>query len=153
MPHILAAEWQASLDKTLNQRPDSYFRDKLAQFDRERRLTEIAIESNAPILVGTDTGDFLIPPGSSIHEELELLVKAGMDEKDALFAASGRATDFLGLHERGRIREGAIADLVILDANPLEDIGNTQKIAAVILRGQLLDRARLECMRSRRTCN
>jgi imidazolonepropionase-like amidohydrolase len=109
MPPILAADWQASLDR------------------------------NALILVGTDTGDFLVPPGSSIHEELELLVDAGMEEKDALFAASGRATDFLGLEDRGRIQEGAIADLIILDGNPLDDIRNTQKISAVVLRGRLLD--------------
>jgi imidazolonepropionase-like amidohydrolase len=139
MPPILAADWQASLDRNLNERSDSYFAEKSAQFEQERRLTEIAIESNALILVGTDTGDFLVPPGSSIHEELELLVDAGMEEKDALFAASGRATDFLGLEDRGRIQEGAIADLIILDGNPLDDIRNTQKISAVVFRGRLLD--------------
>ncbi len=153
MPPVLAAEWQASLDRNLQQRPDSYFRDKSAQFVRERRLTEIAIESNAPILVGTDTGDFLVPPGSSIHEELALLVEAGMDEEDALFAASGRAADFLGLQDRGRIREGAVADLVILDGNPLDDIRNTRKIDAVILAGRVLDSAELDCLRSHETCN
>ena len=87
-----------------------------------------------------------------IVEELELLVKAGMDEREALFAASGRATDFLGLDDRGRLREGAVADLLVLDGNPLEDIRNTQKIDAVILRGRILDDVALRCLRSRETC-
>lgn len=151
MPPVLAAEWQASLDNILQQEPDSYFHDKSAQFERELQLTELAVESDARILVGTDSGDFLVPPGSSIHEELELLVKAGMSEKDALFAATGRAADYLGLRDRGRVREGAIADLVILDDNPLQDIRNTRKIAAVMLHGRLLDSAELECLHSRMT--
>ena len=153
MPPVLAAEWQANIDRILREQPDSYFDDKSAQYDRERALTEIAIEAGALILVGTDSGDFLVPPGSSIHEELELLVEAGMQEQDALYAASGRATDFLGLADRGHIREGAIADLVILEGNPLDDIKNTRRISAVVRKGHLLDRRRLDCMRSREPCD
>ena len=148
MPPPLAADWQATLDRNRQEKPASYLHDKVLQFERERLLTTIAIESGAAILAGTDTGDFLVPPGSSIHEELELLVQAGMDEKGALLAATARAADFLGFDDRGRIRRGAIADLVILDANPLEDIRNTRRIAAVVIKGRVLDKAQLECIRS-----
>lgn len=138
MPAALAADWQASLARRRQERPAPHDRDRALQFERERRLTTIAIEAGAAILVGTDTGDFLVPPGSSLHEELELLVAAGMSEQAALFAATRRAADFLGLDDRGRIATGAIADLVVLDGNPLDDIRNTRRIAAVILRGELI---------------
>ena len=153
MPKILAQDWMASLETNLQERPASYFENKAAQYVREQRLTELAIASNSLILVGTDTGDFLIPPGSSIHEELELLVSAGMSEIEALFAATGRAGDFLGLEDRGRIRAGNIADLIILKSNPLDDIRNTRDIDSVILKGRLLNSVKLKCSRSRIVCD
>lgn len=152
MPGILARDWTTGLEKKLQDSPASYFENKAAQYVRERRLTEIAIAANSQILVGTDAGTFLIPPDSSIHEELELLVSAGMSEIEALFAATGRATDFLGLEDRGRIRTGNVADLIILNSNPLDDIRNTRDIDSVISKGRLLESAKLECLRSRSVC-
>ena len=152
MPRILAQDWMAVLEKNLNARPASYFEDKKAQYVREQRLTELAVAANSILLVGTDSGNFLIPPGSSIHEEMELLVSAGMSEFEVLFAATGRATEFLGLENRGLIRSGHVADLVILNSNPLDDIRNTRDIDSVILKGRFLSSAKLECLRSRSLC-
>jgi imidazolonepropionase-like amidohydrolase len=147
MPEIVSKEWAASLDEILNNKPAEYFEKKAQQYVREQRLTEIAIASDSLILVGTDTGNFLVPPGSSIHEELELLVNAGMDEMHALRAATGRAADFLNLNDRGHIRAGAAADLVILKSDPLQDIRNTRDIKSVVLNGVVLDTATLACLR------
>jgi imidazolonepropionase-like amidohydrolase len=97
--------------------------------------------AGVPIVAGTDTAAPYVFPGSSLHEELALLVQAGLTPMQALQAATKRPAEFLGrLQTQGTIQQGKIADLLLLDANPLEDIHNTEKIRAVILRGKLLDR-------------
>jgi len=93
------------------------------------------------IMAGTDTTAPFVFPGSSLHEELALLVQAGLTPMQALQAATKHPAEFLGkLQTQGTVEQGKVADLVLLDANPLDDIHNTQKIRAVILRGKLLDR-------------
>jgi hypothetical protein len=93
------------------------------------------------ILAGTDTTAPYVFPGSSLHEELALLVQAGLTPMQALQSATKLPAEFFGkLPTQGTIEQGKTADLLLLDANPLSDIHNTQKIRAVILRGKLLDR-------------
>ena len=97
------------------------------------------------IMAGTDTTAPFVFPGSSLHEELALLVRAGLTPMQALQAATRLPAEFLGkLQTQGTIEQGKVADLLLLDANPLDDIQNTQKIRAVILRGKLLDRNSLD---------
>jgi imidazolonepropionase-like amidohydrolase len=97
--------------------------------------------AGVPIMAGTDTTAPFVFPGSSLHEELALLVQAGLTPIQALQAATRRPAEFLGkLQTQGTIERGKIADLLLLDADPIEDIHNTEKIRAVILRGKLLDR-------------
>jgi imidazolonepropionase-like amidohydrolase len=101
--------------------------------------------AGVPILAGTDTTAPFIFPGSSLHEELALLVQAGLTPMQALQAATKLPAEFLGkLQTQGTVEQGKIADLVLLDSNPLDDIHNTQKIRAVVLRGKLLDRSFLD---------
>jgi len=101
--------------------------------------------ANVPLLAGTDTPNPYTYPGFSLHDELELLVSAGLSPMEALQTATIRAAEFLGVESRfGSVEVGKTANLVLLDANPLEDIHNTQKIRAVILRGKFLDRAQLD---------
>jgi imidazolonepropionase-like amidohydrolase len=97
------------------------------------------------IMAGTDTTAPYVFPGSSLHEELALLVQAGLTPMQALQAATKRPAEFLGrLQTQGTMQQGKVADLLLLDANPLEDIHNTEKIRAIILRGKLLDRNSLD---------
>jgi imidazolonepropionase-like amidohydrolase len=101
--------------------------------------------AGVPILAGTDTTAPFVFPGSSLHEELALLVQAGLTPMQALAAATKLPAEFLGKRQtQGTIEQDKIADLLLLDGNPLDDIHNTQKIRAVILRGQLLDRSFLD---------
>jgi imidazolonepropionase-like amidohydrolase len=81
----------------------------------------------------------------ALHDGLQLLVSAGLSPTEALCTATVRAAEFLGVqHDFGSVEEGKVANLVLLQANPAEDIRNTQKIRAVILRGKFLDRENLD---------
>jgi len=102
------------------------------------------------ILAGTDLAAANVFPGSSLHEDLAFLIQAGLTPMQALQAATKNPAEFLGkLQAQGTIEPGKTADLVLLDANPLDDIHNTQKIRAVFLRGKFLDRNALDAMLNR----
>ena len=98
------------------------------------------------LLIGTDMGSGLLAPGYSLHDELALLVEAGVPPMDVLRAATQAPANLLGRDDLGTIQEGKLADLVLLDANPLEDIRNTTKIRAVVSGGKILDRAALDAL-------
>ena len=97
------------------------------------------------ILAGTDDANPYVLPGFSLHDELALLVKAGLTPMEALQTATYNPAKFLGLSgSLGTVERGKLADLVLLDANPLEDISNTKRIAAVITGGRYLPRESLD---------
>jgi imidazolonepropionase-like amidohydrolase len=104
------------------------------------------------LMAGTDAnGPFpSLIPGISLHEELRLFVEAGFTPAEALRAATLAPAQFLGRQQDfGTVERGKVADLVLLDADPLADIRNTQKIRAVMLSGRLLDRKALDEIQSR----
>jgi imidazolonepropionase-like amidohydrolase len=101
-------------------------------------------KAGVKILAGTDAPAPYVFPGSGLHDELQLLVEAGLTPREALQSATKSPAEFLHVaKDSGAIEEGKIADLVLLEANPLDDIRNTRKIQAVIVRGKLLDRTAL----------
>ncbi len=100
-----------------------------------------------PIMVGTDSPMPGVYPGYAVHEELALLVAAGLTPLEALRAATLVPAQFLGISATaGSVAVGKRADLVLLDADPREDIRNTQRIRAVMIDGRLLQRADLDAM-------
>jgi Amidohydrolase family len=102
-------------------------------------------KAGVPILAGTDTGNPYCFPGFSLHDELALLVISGLTPVEALRSATLNPAKFFGLDQTlGTIEQGKIADLVLLDANPLLDIRNTQRINAVVSNGRLFDRKALD---------
>jgi imidazolonepropionase-like amidohydrolase len=113
---------------------------KLA-YEYHSRLVKTMQQSGVKMLVGTDDSFF----GTSLHEELVEFVKAGVTPMQALQIATKNAAEYYGkLDSSGTVEKGKVADLVLLDANPLESIENTQKISAVVVDGRLLDRKELD---------
>jgi len=99
------------------------------------------------MLAGTDPPTRDVFPGFSLHDELGLLVKAGLTPLEAIQAATLNAAKCLGLSDSyGTIEKGKVADLVLLAADPLVDIANTKKIAAVVVAGKFLPKAALQEM-------
>jgi imidazolonepropionase-like amidohydrolase len=108
----------------------------------QRSVAKLAA-AGAAIILGCDTGleDHIF--GYAEQKELELMVAAGMTPSQAIVAATSRAAAFVGLPDRGTLAPGKRADLLVLDANPLDDIRNTRRIAKLYVAGAEVDRGAL----------
>jgi len=107
-------------------------------FEKDLELVGRMQQGGVRILAGTDTGNPYVMPGFSLHDELQLLVKSGLTPLEALQTATIRPAEYFG------IAEGKLADLVLLKANPLKDIANTQKIDSVVAAGRYFTRYDLD---------
>ena len=118
--------------------------------ETELQLVQQLHRAGVPFLAGTDTpAGVYIFPGFSLHEELARFVAAGFSPLEALQTATLNPARFLEREaDLGSVEPGKRADLLLLAANPLADIANTQKIAGVIAAGRYLDRARLDALLS-----
>ena len=102
-------------------------------------------QAGATLMTGTDSPGFIFMPGFSLHDELEALVRAGLTPLAALQAATITPARFFDIDDQlGTIEAGKLADLVLLQGDPLSDVSNTRRIAAVIVKGRLLDRKELD---------
>ncbi len=140
--------WKRFTDEILQ----GYGADDLAVrkkfLEKELEVVQLLHKTGVPFLAGTDTppGVYVFP-GFSLHEELQRFVAAGFTPLEALQTATLNPARFLGAEEQlGTIEKGKLADLVLLNANPLDEISNTQKIAAVIVNGHYYSGKDLEKM-------
>jgi imidazolonepropionase-like amidohydrolase len=109
------------------------------------RLVALARRAKTEILAGTDTGDPYVAPGAALQDELEQLVEAGLTPRDALEAATlAPARFFEAEKQMGAIEKGKLADMVLLGANPLDDIRNVQTVEAVFTHGRYYGRKDLD---------
>lgn len=143
VPLALRKQWDPRLPE--NQAPPEDQKWWTEQFANDVRVTGAMHKAGVSTLAGSDSLDRFVFPGSSLHAELELLKESGFTPLEALQSATRDAARFLGKEtEFGVIAVGAHGDLVLLDANPLDDIANTAKISAVVREGIFLDRASLD---------
>ena len=116
--------------------PES-LKPRLNVHEKQIELVRMMHKAGVQIMAGSDFSDWALVPGVDLHNELALLVEAGFTPLEALQAATLNPAKFLGKTETfGTIQAGRVADLVLLDANPLEDISHTRKINAVVLGGK-----------------
>ena len=109
------------------------------------KLTRAAYEAGVKLIVGTDLANPMVFPGSSLHDEMDNFLAAGLSPLEVLQATTIRPAEFFGVADQyGSVEPGKVASLVLLKRNPLEDLKAVREIAAVFLRGEYFDRSRLD---------
>jgi len=120
--------------------PAATLEPRRRELQKYKELVGMLYKAGVPILAGTDTPCPYVPPGFSLHQELELLVESGMPPAAVLQAATIQGARVLKQGDHlGSIEAGKLADIVILDADPLADIRNTRKINRIVRGGLVLD--------------
>ena len=148
LPTVVWDQWQADADRMVALDPSPEGRAMAKAFhELGLELTGRAHAAGVTVLLGTDGGDTYSFFGSSAHDELALLVEAGLTPAEALAAATLRPAEFMGIEaDYGTVAVGKHADLVLLRADPLADVENVRQIEAVIVGGRLFDRSALDAL-------
>jgi imidazolonepropionase-like amidohydrolase len=147
IPRDIVTSWDPKADIFLKTKTAEDWALGRKVFSKELAIVGAMQQAGVEILAGTDVLNPYCFPGFSLHDELGLLVQSGLSPIEALQAATLNAARFLGREkDLGTVASGKIADLVLLDANPLDDIGNTRRISAVVFGGKFFSRASLDEM-------
>jgi len=145
MPPGLASGWDPAGDFRLKDRTREDVELAQAAYRKNKELIGPMRRAGVEFLAGTDAINPYCFPGFSLHDELTLLVEAGLSPLEALQAATLNPARYLGRDkDLGTVEKGKLADLVLLDASPLADINNSRKIDAVVFNGKLFPKAELQ---------
>jgi hypothetical protein len=146
IPGSVRAEWEA-WSRGRDRYTEAQVSARVAHAAWLFRLARQMRDAGVPLLAATDLGVPYMVPGLSLHEDLALLVEAGLTPAEALQTATWNPARYLDAIDRqGAVRPGYLADLVLLDGDPLADIANTRRIRAVVADGRYLDRESLDRM-------
>jgi imidazolonepropionase-like amidohydrolase len=138
--------WLSMTKEAVNTPPGEWSKRK-ELIRKEKALVGKMQKAGVRILAGTDDGNPYSIPGFSLHDELAMLVEAGLTPMQALQAATYNAASFFGeLGSMGTVEKGKLADLILLDADPLENIRNTARINAVVMNGRYFPKGALQNM-------
>ena len=144
MPSTIVESWGPHVDQRQPASPE-VIASRKRLFQKELEVVASMHRAGVKLFAGTDTPNPYCFPGFSLHDELGFMVQAGLTPLEALQTATINPAEFLGLSKIfGTVEKDKIADLVPLDANPLENIANTKRIVAVVSSGRLLDRKTLD---------
>jgi imidazolonepropionase-like amidohydrolase len=142
VPPVIRRNWQEWLSSESGRNLQAILRPIVPRQAENARLLN---EAGVLLLAATDVGIPMLVPGLSLHQELVLLTEAGLTPLEALRTATLNPARVLGLADSlGTVETGKVADLLLLDADPLANIANTQRIRAVVANGRLLRRADLD---------
>jgi imidazolonepropionase-like amidohydrolase len=146
----LRESWEPARNRFLRARTGEDWHLWRRVFARQLELVGLMQRAGVPLLAGTDASNPYALPGFGIHDELELLVRAGLDPREALRAATLNPARYFGATDSlGTVEAGKLADLVLLDADPLQDIRHAERIRAVVVGGHYLDRRALDALLER----
>ena len=147
MPAQIRNQWDPTTDFRFKSRTAEDFDLARMVFAKQRELVGQMQRAGVGFLAGTDVLNPYCFPGFSLHDELVLLVSSGFTPIEALQTATLNPARFLGKDkELGTVEKGKLADLVLLDGNPVKDIANTQRIDAVVVAGKLINKSELQRM-------
>jgi Amidohydrolase family len=142
MPRTVREGWGPATNPYTARFGKDKYPGMLARYQLLRKLVAAFRAEGVRLLIGTDAMNTGVVPGFSTHDELGELVAAGLTPFEALRAATASAAEFLAANgQRGVVAVGQNADLLLLDANPLDTIANSRRIAGVMLRGQWFSRS------------
>ncbi len=131
--------WDPKNDFRFKTAGPEYFKSELLDYELKKKIIRALHQAGIRMLAGTDTPNPYCFPGFSLHDELEIFTDCGLSPLQALQTATLNPALYLGIEkELGTVSTGKLADLVVLEANPLDNIGNTRKIGAVILKGRFI---------------
>jgi imidazolonepropionase-like amidohydrolase len=138
LPAEIANRWKQGTDQVASM---EITEDQTLYAEWQRDIIKKMHQAGVQFMAGTDCPIFFLTPGLSLHEELALLVTAGFTPLEAIGAATIKPAQYFDMQdELGLIKEHMIADLLLLDANPLDDIRNTLSINTVIKNGRIQNR-------------
>lgn len=142
MPAATVAQW---VDAKKNMSAGAGSRERAERYlDARRRLIKALHDKGAGLLLGSDAPQIFNVPGFSIHHELSALTASGLTPYEALATGTRNVADYFGTEDFGTITEGKAADLILLEANPLEDVANVKRRSGVMVRGRWLPESEIQ---------
>ena len=145
MKHVPAEQLQKWIEQKTSMTSQASAEDRRKFLELRRRILKALFDGGVPIALGSDAPQTWNVPGFSAHRELKMLVTAGLTPFQALQSGTINVARYFGTDSSaGTVAKGKRADLVLLDANPLQDIGNSSRIAGVMVNGRWLSRSTID---------